>query len=289
MHRAKGLTPFEMVLAVIPRSADTKAIFQIKTVCHLSGITVEAPHKRGPPGQCHNCQLYGHASKYCKARARCVKCLGDHATASCPRPKVPLPDSEPPSCVLCGEQGHPANYRGCPKAPKSRPSQPSKPNKGQKRASTRPSAPAPPTAQTSLRPQRPSFWDKLGDPSAFPPLAPQASKAPSAPRIPSLMGLQIPPHAPQASVVPPLLGLNIPPPASQPQRAPSAPRPTPPATQPTSEMKLTRALIEVLDGELMEVMSQRLSASRSPQEALGIFSEIRNLISTLNSFSRAGH
>ncbi|XP_026745818.1 flocculation protein FLO11-like [Trichoplusia ni] len=70
MHRAKGLTPYEMVLAVIPRSADTKAIFKVKTVCHLSApnaicigrspqnrrIKLNTQHqdKRGPRGQCHN-------------------------------------------------------------------------------------------------------------------------------------------------------------------------------------------------------------------------------------------
>ncbi|XP_028038412.1 skin secretory protein xP2-like [Bombyx mandarina] len=71
------------------------------TVCSLSGVTVEAPYKRGAPGQCHRCQLYGHSAIDC--------------------PRVKETATEPPSCVLCRKQGHTANYRGCPKAPRKRP------------------------------------------------------------------------------------------------------------------------------------------------------------------------
>ncbi|GBP00713.1 hypothetical protein EVAR_76955_1 [Eumeta japonica] len=59
--------------------------------------------------------MYGHSSKNCFQRARCVKCLGDHGTAACTRNK----DTDgPPACVLCKSSGHTANYLGCPRAPK---------------------------------------------------------------------------------------------------------------------------------------------------------------------------
>ncbi|GBP57113.1 Nucleic-acid-binding protein from transposon X-element [Eumeta japonica] len=77
------------------------------------GIKVELPHKRSSPGQCHNCQLYGHSSKNCFRKARCVKCLGDHGTAACTRNKE---TDGPPACVLCNTSGHTANYLGCPRA-----------------------------------------------------------------------------------------------------------------------------------------------------------------------------
>ncbi|GBP56354.1 hypothetical protein EVAR_43293_1 [Eumeta japonica] len=50
----------------------------------LSGVKVEQPHKKSIPGQCFNCQMYGHSSKTV-SNARCVKCLGDHGTAACTR------------------------------------------------------------------------------------------------------------------------------------------------------------------------------------------------------------
>ncbi|GBP35568.1 hypothetical protein EVAR_17430_1 [Eumeta japonica] len=58
-------------------------------VCGLSGIRVEAPHKKGGPGQCHRCQLYGHAAANCHADPRCVKCLVPHWTRECPRTPPP--------------------------------------------------------------------------------------------------------------------------------------------------------------------------------------------------------
>ncbi|GBP36376.1 Nucleic-acid-binding protein from transposon X-element [Eumeta japonica] len=84
----------------------------------LSGVKAEQPRKRALPGQCHNCQSYGHSSRHCYHSARCVKCLGDHGTAQCTRNK----DTDgPPACVLCKQKGHTANYLGCPRAPKRPP------------------------------------------------------------------------------------------------------------------------------------------------------------------------
>ncbi|GBP88724.1 Nucleic-acid-binding protein from transposon X-element [Eumeta japonica] len=83
-------------------------------VCALSGIRVEAPHKRGVPSQCHRCQRYGHASANCYVQPRYVKCLVPHWTSECSRSKD-LGDK--PACVNCGQE-HTANYGGCPKAPK---------------------------------------------------------------------------------------------------------------------------------------------------------------------------
>ncbi|TLO55185.1 hypothetical protein FEG31_19275, partial [Acinetobacter baumannii] len=116
MHTGRGREPYNMVLVALQPTPEGKKIFNTQTVCRLSGIAVEAPHKKGTPSQCHNCQLYGHSSRNCHARPRCVKCLGDHATALCARDQKTA--TEPPSCVLCRTQGHPANYRGCPRAPK---------------------------------------------------------------------------------------------------------------------------------------------------------------------------
>ncbi|GBP07918.1 Nucleic-acid-binding protein from transposon X-element [Eumeta japonica] len=109
--------PLDLVLVTANTGIDTatKRAYRTKAVCSLSGIKVEQPHKKSIPGQCFNCQLYGHSSKNCFQRARCLKCLGDHGTAACTRNK----DTDgPPACVLCKSSGHTANYLGCPRAPK---------------------------------------------------------------------------------------------------------------------------------------------------------------------------
>lgn len=118
MIRGRGRYPLNMILVCLTNNAEGKGIFKIKTICGLSGVSVEPPHKNGNLAQCHKCQLYGHSSKNCFARPRCVKCLGDHHTSQCERPKDISLCKEPPACVLCGEYGHPANYRGCPRAPR---------------------------------------------------------------------------------------------------------------------------------------------------------------------------
>ncbi|GBP88547.1 Nucleic-acid-binding protein from transposon X-element [Eumeta japonica] len=108
-------TPLWLVLAVLPRTEEAKNLSQtLNKVCGLSGIRVEAPYKKGRPGQCHRCQLYSHASANCNANTRCVKCLVPHWTRDCP---LSYDSEEKPSCVNCG-QNHTDNYRGCPKAPK---------------------------------------------------------------------------------------------------------------------------------------------------------------------------
>ncbi|XP_061385207.1 uncharacterized protein LOC116776805 [Danaus plexippus] len=160
MYRPTNKRPFNMVLVHLDNTKEAKAIFNIRTVCYLSGLQVELPRGRGIPGQCHRCQCYGHSARFCNARPRCVKCLGDHGTTDCPR-KTPMEDV-PPSCVLCQQTGHPANYRGCPKAPR-------RAKRGGKKSSHQPKAPKA---------------------SGAPPSAPQAPEAPQAPQAPTVNAWQ---------------------------------------------------------------------------------------------------
>ncbi|GBP18089.1 hypothetical protein EVAR_12867_1 [Eumeta japonica] len=68
-----------LVLAVLPKTEEAKLISKnLRHVCGLSGIRVEAPHKKGSLGQCHRCQLYGHAAMNCHTDPHCVKCLVPH-------------------------------------------------------------------------------------------------------------------------------------------------------------------------------------------------------------------
>ncbi|GBP32503.1 Nucleic-acid-binding protein from transposon X-element [Eumeta japonica] len=102
---------------VLHKSNTAKDIFKFPPrVCGLSGITVEAPYKKSSPGQCFHCQLYGHAAQNCYALPRCVICREPHAKKECKRTKD---SGDIPECVNCNSEGHPASYKGCPKAPTS--------------------------------------------------------------------------------------------------------------------------------------------------------------------------
>ncbi|GBP87078.1 Probable RNA-directed DNA polymerase from transposon BS [Eumeta japonica] len=122
MHRRDG-TALGLVLVILNKTDGATDIFKnLVNVCGLFGITVEAPYKRGIPGQCHRCQLYGHAATNCHAPPRCVKCLDPHWTKECTCTR----DSEgKPACCNCGSN-HTANYGGCPAAPKPKPKNSSK-------------------------------------------------------------------------------------------------------------------------------------------------------------------
>jgi hypothetical protein len=61
--------------------------------------------------QCANCQRWGHGKSNCHMPRRCIKCREEHAAGECKR-KTPNDEGEP-SCVNCGQSGHPANATSC--------------------------------------------------------------------------------------------------------------------------------------------------------------------------------
>ncbi|GBP67583.1 hypothetical protein EVAR_98637_1 [Eumeta japonica] len=104
MHRTDGIA-LGLVLAILESSDRAKDIFKdLGNVCGLSGIVVEPPYKKGMPGQCHRCQLYGHAASNCHAQPRCVKCLVPHCTKDCERKKEA---GGKPSCCNCARNTRP--------------------------------------------------------------------------------------------------------------------------------------------------------------------------------------
>lgn len=74
-------------------------------------ISWEKPKKKETEIQCHRCQRWGHVSKNCGSQYNCVKCNQKHLPGECQRQKT---DSSSPYCVNCDEEGHTANWRGCP-------------------------------------------------------------------------------------------------------------------------------------------------------------------------------
>ncbi|GBP12311.1 hypothetical protein EVAR_75753_1 [Eumeta japonica] len=124
VHRILNCSRESLDLVLVSSTVDqqqgdeSRLLQNQKRVLSLSGIIAEQPRKRALPGQCHNCQSYGHSSKHRFNPARCIKCLGNHSTAQCTRNK----DIDgPPACVLCKQKGHTVNYLGYPRAPKRAP------------------------------------------------------------------------------------------------------------------------------------------------------------------------
>lgn len=101
--------PMPMVLALLPKS--DKAIFQIKEIKH-NVVRVETQRSKQMATQCHNCQLYGHASLNCKADPKCVKCGEDHHWSKCSKS-----NEAPAKCANC-KGPHPSSFKGCPCHPK---------------------------------------------------------------------------------------------------------------------------------------------------------------------------
>lgn len=86
---------------------DTNKIKQITDVCHCK-IKIEKYTTNKNITQCFRCQQFGHAASNCNKQFKCVKCAGDHETASC------IKEADAPAkCCNCGGS-HTANFNQCP-------------------------------------------------------------------------------------------------------------------------------------------------------------------------------
>jgi hypothetical protein len=109
MTSTRTKKPLPLVLVEVPK--DKGQIFQLKTVCHLI-ISVERPHKKGTPSQCHKCQRFHHSQRHCHAQPKCVKCGESHESRACQKTR-----DAAAKCANCGGP-HTASYRGCPRFPR---------------------------------------------------------------------------------------------------------------------------------------------------------------------------
>jgi Associated with zinc fingers len=99
-------TPLPLFFIDLVPNPKNKTIFDIKKL-YFSKVKIEEPYKRVDVVQCQRCQNYGHTRSYCHHPARCVRCAGNHESATCIKTR-----DTPATCVLCGGT-HPANYKGC--------------------------------------------------------------------------------------------------------------------------------------------------------------------------------
>ena len=93
-------------LVVFQANADIKKIRNIRYICSVKVYWEKFRNTRRAT-QCRRCQRFGHGTSYCKNKPRCVKCVGEHLTNMCDKPK-----DMTVQCINCGGP-HPANYSKC--------------------------------------------------------------------------------------------------------------------------------------------------------------------------------
>lgn len=97
------------------RVTGTKDAMTAVQKCGIFGIRPEkmlweVPN-RAEVIQCYRCQRFGHSARFCNMLQRCIKCSEHHQPGECQNS-----DKQTMAfCVNCGEPGHPANFRQCPK------------------------------------------------------------------------------------------------------------------------------------------------------------------------------
>ncbi|CAK1546176.1 unnamed protein product [Leptosia nina] len=112
MHReANSKDKNCFILAVVPYDEEGLKFLKVTQVLGQN-IKLEPPNSKVK--QCHRCQKWGHAQRYCHGEIKCVKCAGNHLSKKCERD----PSKEPPKCANCGGQ-HTANYKKCSHCPES--------------------------------------------------------------------------------------------------------------------------------------------------------------------------
>jgi len=99
--------PIPLHFVDLKPSPDNKNIYNTQFLLNCR-VIFEPPRAKRQIPQCATCQRYGHTKGSCFRKPRCVKCAGNHATASCLRKER----SADVKCVLCNGN-HPANYKGC--------------------------------------------------------------------------------------------------------------------------------------------------------------------------------
>lgn len=95
-------------LVQLQACADVSKFKSIKYLSNCAVRIVKFHNKNMYGTQCYRCQAFGHSSKNCNLKPRCVKCPEAHLTSECPKRNR----TEPAICCNCGEN-HPANFRNC--------------------------------------------------------------------------------------------------------------------------------------------------------------------------------
>lgn len=106
--------PLPLFIVAFPAGTRLAELKDVAVLFH-SRVYFRGLRPSTQPIQCYRCQEYGHVSANCAMAQRCVKCGQSHASKEC----LVINDESSRHnllCCLCGQMGHPASFRGCPKA-----------------------------------------------------------------------------------------------------------------------------------------------------------------------------
>lgn len=106
-------TPLNIFMVYFSYETRLSVAIKVLRYCCLHKIKLEYFRRNGQRKftQCFNCQSFGHESRNCTLKFKCVKCVEHHEPGKCSKKK----EDGNAVCVNCNGN-HPANYRGCPKA-----------------------------------------------------------------------------------------------------------------------------------------------------------------------------
>ncbi|GFW30192.1 nucleic-acid-binding protein from transposon X-element [Trichonephila clavipes] len=110
LRNRKTNTNMPLFLVTLPKSPESRGIFNIKTIGFFR-VAVEPLNKSTMPPQCYRCQEFFHHSRFCARAPKCLKCSGGHLTSDCTKSA-----KAPAKCANCSGP-HPANFSGCPRNP----------------------------------------------------------------------------------------------------------------------------------------------------------------------------
>lgn len=110
----KQKVPLPLFVVTFPAGTKPGQLRGLTALFHCR-VTLRPMRPSNSPTQCYRCQEYGHVSANCSMAVRCVKCGENHASSECASVQADSP-RDVMQCCLCGMMGHPASFRGCPKA-----------------------------------------------------------------------------------------------------------------------------------------------------------------------------
>ncbi|GFW38608.1 RNA-directed DNA polymerase from mobile element jockey [Trichonephila clavipes] len=110
LRNRKTNTNMPLFLVTLPKSPESRGIFNIKTIDFSelpSSLLINPPCPRSVIAA----KNFFHHSRFCARAPKCLKCSGGHLTSDCTKSA-----KAPAKCANCIGP-HPANYSGCPRNP----------------------------------------------------------------------------------------------------------------------------------------------------------------------------
>ena len=89
---------------------EAEASISQNLVCNVTRIVYKVEEFRASISvvQCYNCQSFGHSTKTCRSKQKCLICGENHSHKGCPSREL-----RKPTCANC-KGPHVASYEGCP-------------------------------------------------------------------------------------------------------------------------------------------------------------------------------